>query len=109
MNRVERKREKSAPGTDGFEDGVRVGELSRLQLGIDFFAINADLKSTATGGHQFQCAYILFESQELFRQTDGLWLIVSNAAIFDCNLQAHDSCNNRKTRTVPDSRQELRR
>jgi hypothetical protein len=86
---VERNGKESPNCADGFENGVGIGELFRLQLGIDFFAINADLKSTTTGGHQFQCAYFLFESQELFRQTDGLWLIVSNAAIFDCDFQAH--------------------
>lgn len=79
----------SAHGADGLDDGVGIGELPRLQLGIDFFSIDADLECPAAGWNQFQRANVLFEPQKLFRQTDGLWLIVSNAAIFDCNLQCH--------------------
>ena len=80
----------SAHRADGLDHGVGIGELSRLQLGIDFFPINADLKCPATGWNQFQRADVLFEPQELFRQTDGFWLIVSNAAIFDCDFQCHN-------------------
>ena len=32
---------------------------------------------------------MLLKFQEFLRQTDGVWLVVSSRAIFDCNVQTH--------------------
>jgi hypothetical protein len=57
-----------------------------LFLGIDFLAVDHDLEHAAACGNELQRTDILFEPEKFFRQTDGLRLIVSHAAIFDRNL-----------------------
>jgi len=76
-------------GLDGFEDGVRLGELSRLQFGIYLVPIDANLKSASTRRDQLQRADSLFECQKFFRQTDGFWLVVSSRAVLDCYFRTH--------------------
>ena len=74
----------------GLEDGVGIGELPRLQLGIDLLAIDADLKAAAARRHQREAADFLFELQEFVRQTDGTRLVVSDRAILDDDFQGHN-------------------
>jgi len=54
-----------------------------LLLGIDFFSVHRDFKDAASGWNEFQRTNVLFEPKKFFRQTDGLRLVVSHAAIFD--------------------------
>jgi len=74
---------------NGFENSARVGEFAGFFLGIDFLPVDAHLKNSAPGGDKSQGTNILFEPQKLFRQTDGLRLVVSNTAIFNSNFQCH--------------------
>ena len=76
-------------GLDGFEDGVRLGELSRLQFGIYLVPIDANLESASTRRDQLQRADSLFECQKFFRQTDGFWFVVSSRAVLDCYFRTH--------------------
>jgi hypothetical protein len=78
--------------------------LAGFFFGIDFFAVHRYFKHTAAGGDQREGTNILFEPEKFFRQTDGLRLVVSHAAIFDGNLQ----CHIRHGRTAPPCRQETR-
>jgi hypothetical protein len=63
--------------------------LAGFLLGIDFLSVNAHFKDPATCRDQRQRTNILFQPQKFFRQTDGLRLVVSNAAIFDDYFQSH--------------------
>ena len=76
-------------GLDGFEDGVRLGELSRLQFGIYLVPIDGNLESATPRRNQLQRANSLFECQKFFRQTDGFWLVVSSRAVLDCYFRPH--------------------
>ena len=82
---------RSTLGAHLFEDRVRLRELPGLQLGMDFFAIDADLKRAAARGHEGQPANVLLEPQQFFRQTDGMRLVVSSGAILDRYIQRHGS------------------
>jgi hypothetical protein len=79
----------SAPGANGAEDCVGLGEFAGLHLGVDEFPVDGDLEFAAAGGGEGERLNVLFEPQEFFRQTDGLRFVVSNAAIFDGDLQWH--------------------
>ena len=79
----------STGGADCFDHGIRIRELAGLQFGIDFVAINGDLKSTAARWHQGERADELFEFQNFFRQTDGMGLVISSRAIFNFHVQCH--------------------
>ena len=74
---------------DGFDDGFEVRKLAGLLLGKQFLSIDADFEDAAARRHKLQRTETLFELQELDRQTDGLWLIVSSGAIFDRNFRIH--------------------
>ena len=76
-------------GLDGFEDGVRLGELSRLQFGVDLVPIDANLEGATSRRNQVQRTDSLFECQKFFRQTDGFWFIVSSRAVLDCYFRTH--------------------
>ena len=76
-------------GLNGFEDGVRLGELSRLQFGIYLVPIDGNLESATPRRNQLQRANSLFECQKFFRQTDGFWLVVSSRAVLDCYFRPH--------------------
>jgi hypothetical protein len=76
-------------GLDGFEDGVRLGELSRLQFGIYLLPIDANFEGAPTGRDQVQRTDSLFECQKFFRQTDGFWFVVSSRAVLDCYFRTH--------------------
>ena len=87
MRNAERATSAFAP--HGLDDGVRLGEFSRLQLGVDFLSINADFETPAAGRHQRERSKVLFELQQFVRQTDGVRLVVSNTAVLDGNFQTH--------------------
>jgi hypothetical protein len=63
--------------------------LAGLFFRIDFLAIDADLEHAAAHWNQCELADVLFELQQLVRQTDGARFVVSNAAIFDFDFQTH--------------------
>ena len=79
----------STGGSDCFDHGIGIRELAGLQFGIDFVAINGDLKSTAARWNQGERADVLFEFQDFFRQTDGMGLVISSRAIFNFHVQCH--------------------
>jgi hypothetical protein len=54
-----------------------------LFLGVDFLSVHGDFKDAASGRDERQRTNVLFEPKKFFRQTDGLRLVVSHAAIFD--------------------------
>ena len=80
---------KSELGLDGFENGVRLGELSRLQFGIYLMPIDAYLEGATTRRDQIQRTDSLFKCQKFFRQTDGFWFVVSGRAVLDCYFRTH--------------------
>jgi hypothetical protein len=80
---------KSELRLDGFDDGVRFGELSRLQFGIYLVPIDANLEGATGGRDQAQRTDSLFKCQKFFRQTDGFWFVVSSRAILDCYFRTH--------------------
>jgi hypothetical protein len=63
--------------------------LAGLFFGIDFLSIDADFEHTAAHRNQCELADVLFELQQLLRQTDGSRFIVSNTAIFDFDVYGH--------------------
>jgi hypothetical protein len=63
--------------------------LAGLLLGINFLSINAYLKNTATHRHERELTDVLFELQQLLRQTDGARCVVSNTAVFDFDVYRH--------------------
>lgn len=74
---------------DGLENEVGLRELACLEFGINLLAIDADLKFSTGRGNERDRTHLLFEAQKLFRQTDGMRLVVSNVAVFDCDFEAH--------------------
>ena len=81
---------RSAFLTDGFDNGIRIGELACRILRVDLLSIDRNLKHAAAGRNQLERADVLFEFQEFFRQTDGLGLVVSSRAILDGDVQGHN-------------------
>lgn len=79
----------STLGSDGFDYVVWVRKLPCLEFGVNLLSVNTDLESTTTRRNELERTNVLFELQKLFRQTDGLRLVVSSSAIFNCYLQAH--------------------
>ena len=76
-------------GLDRREDAIRLGKLTRGQFRVDFGSVHTHLKGTTCRRDQFHRADTLLETQNLFRQTDGFWLIVSSRAVFDGNFWFH--------------------
>ena len=76
-------------GPDRFDDRVRLGELPRLQLGVNLLSIDADLKGAAPRRDELQGTDVLLELKNLLRQTDGMRFVISSGAIFDCDLETH--------------------
>jgi hypothetical protein len=63
-------------------DCVFVGEATRLQLAIDQLTADRQLKAAAGRGLECQAGDAPLELvEELVRQTDGLWLVVSHRAV----------------------------
>jgi hypothetical protein len=68
------------------DDLVRVGELASGQLRVNLATVDGYFEDAAAGWYQFERRDFLFQLEQLVRQTDGLWLIVSHAAIFNHDL-----------------------
>lgn len=86
-----RQRENSKASLDQFEDGIRLGKLPRLQLGIKLSSVHADFKHTAARRDQFHRRDALLQCQNFLRQTDGARLVVSSRAILDSDFRIHQS------------------
>ena len=70
----------------GFDIAI-VWKLVGLQLGVDFRAVDADLKASVAERDQGQAADVLLVLvQQVFRQTDGFGFIASSRAVFDPNV-----------------------
>lgn len=54
-------------------------------------AIDADLEATARRRDKLERLDALLEFEKLFRQTDGVRLVVSDRAILDGNLKGHSA------------------
>lgn len=67
-------------------------------LGINFRSIDANLENTAAHRDQCELADVLFELQQLLRQTDGSRFVISNTAIFDFDFDGHNFEMQPKTR-----------
>ena len=75
------------PSTDGFHSPLFVGELTRLELGVNEVAVDAELKAATARWDELQCTDLLLVSgQEPARQTDGLRLVVSHRTVLEFNL-----------------------
>ena len=74
---------------DRCDNGVEVRPIAGVQLGMEQFAIGANLESAATRGNQRERLDTLAELKDFGRQTDGLRRIVSNDAVFDRHLGLH--------------------
>ena len=72
---------------------IRIGKPSRLKLRIDVFTIHLHFERAAAGRHERQRFNILFQLEELLRQTDGMRLVVSGRAILNTDLQSHNAHN----------------
>jgi hypothetical protein len=82
-------RQNSAYLLDRLDDLSEVRKFSRLELGINLLAINDDLKRAARTRGQGERLHSVLQSQKFFRQTDGLWLVVSNCAVLNDDFDAH--------------------
>lgn len=59
-----------------------VGEFAFLELAVDQLAVHGQLETAAIGGLKLECGDFLLEAgKQLRRQTDGLGLVVSLAAV----------------------------
>ena len=64
-----------------------VGELAGLELGVEQLAVDGDLEAAAAGRDELEVVDLLLVSvQQLGRQTDGLWLVVSHRTVLDLDV-----------------------
>jgi hypothetical protein len=75
--------------TNLINDSVGIRVLAGFFFGIDFLSIDADLENTTAHRHKRELTDVLFELQQLLRQTDGTRFIVSNTAVFDFDVHWH--------------------
>ena len=68
---------------DGLDNFVEVGPLTGVEFGMEQFAIGANFEGTASRWNQDKRLDALAEFEDFSRQTDGLWRVVSNDAVFD--------------------------
>jgi hypothetical protein len=71
---------------DRRDNGVEVRPIAGIEFGMEQFAMGANLESAAARGNQRQRLDALAEFKNFGRQTDGLWRVVSNDAVFDRHL-----------------------
>ena len=74
---------------DRLDDVVEVRPVAGVELGMEQFAIGANLESAAARGNQRERLDALAELENLGRQTDSLRRVVSNDAVFDRYLGLH--------------------
>ena len=68
---------------DRRDNGVEIRPIAGVQLGMEQFAIGANLEGAAARGNQRERLNALAELKDFGRQTDGLRRVVSNDAVFD--------------------------
>ena len=73
----------------GLNNSIRVGELSRRELGMEFLSISRDFKRAASARDELEGADVLLEFEKFLRQTDGVRLVVSSSAIFNGDVESH--------------------
>ena len=74
---------------DGVHHPLLIGELARIELGVDQVSVDGYLEAPAARRDQFQVVDLLFVcAQQLIRQTDGLGLVVSHRTVFDFQVHA---------------------
>jgi len=72
-----------------FDDCFFVRELAGGEFRVDQLAIDGQFETASAGGFEFHpCDFLLVTAQDFFRQTDGLWLVVSSGAVPKVDL--HD-------------------
>jgi hypothetical protein len=74
---------------DRLDDGVEVRPVSGVELGMEQFAIGANLESAAARGNEGERLDALAELKNFGRQTDGFRRVVSDDAVFDRYLGFH--------------------
>jgi len=74
---------------DCAHDLVEIRPVTGVELGMEKFAIGANLESATARGNERQRLDALAEFKNFGRQTDGLRRVVSNHAIFDRHLVFH--------------------
>ena len=74
---------------DRRDNGVEIRPIAGVQLGMEQFAIGANLEGAAARGNQRERLNALAELKDFGRQTDGLRRVLSNDAIFDRYLGLH--------------------
>ena len=73
---------------DHVHDPFFIRKLTRLELGIDQVAVQRQFKTPASGRNQLEILNLLLvRVEKLARQTEGLRLVISHAAILE--FQVH--------------------
>ena len=68
---------------------VEIGPVTRIEFGMEQFAIGANFKGAAARRHEGKRFDAFAEFKNFGRQTDGLRRVVSNDAIFDRDFRFH--------------------
>ena|ERR1700722_16434276 len=74
---------------DGGDDLVEVRPVTGIELGMEQFFIGANFKSATARRNEGERFDAFAEFKNFDRQTDGLWRVVSNDAIFDRDFRFH--------------------
>jgi hypothetical protein len=75
-------------GADHLDNGLLVGELAGLELGVEQLAVRLQLEAASLGRDEGQVVDLLLVRRQQFgRQTDSLGLVVSHRAV--AQLQFH--------------------
>jgi hypothetical protein len=64
-------------------DGIEVGPVTGIELGMKELSIGANFESATARRNEGERFDAFAEFKNFGRQTDGLWRVVSNDAIFD--------------------------
>jgi hypothetical protein len=70
---------------------VEIRPFAGVEFGMERFAIGADFEGAAAGWNQRKRPDAIAEIENLSRQTDSFWGVVSNAAVLDPNFGFHRS------------------
>src|SRR5437868_14257021 len=71
------------------DEGVEIRPFAGVEFGVEHFAIGADFEGAATGWDQGERRDAIAELEDLSRQTDGFWRVVSNRAKLDPDFACH--------------------
>ena len=71
------------------DDGVEVGPIAGIELGMEELAIGADFEGAAARRDQGERFDALAQLENFGRQTDGLRRVVSHDAVFDRHFGFH--------------------